>query len=77
MVLQLYSTPRIIRGVQGPNICMSSTSLLGKIKQRFIKISYIDTTSMLVDPLNKVLPVVPFKQHEENMGLISSLDMLN
>ncbi|XP_050147294.1 secreted RxLR effector protein 161-like [Malus sylvestris] len=48
-----------------------------KIKQGFIKISYIHTESMLADPLNKPLPVMSFKKHVENMGLISNLDMLS
>ncbi|KAM1553250.1 hypothetical protein ACFX1X_006215 [Malus domestica] len=48
-----------------------------KIKQGFIKISYIDTASMLADPLNKPLSVMSFKKHVENMGLISNFDMLS
>ena len=48
-----------------------------KIKQGFVKVSYIDTTSMLADPLNKALSVATFKQLVKNIGLISDFDMLS
>ena len=48
-----------------------------KIKQGLVKINYIDTASMLADPLNKALPVAVFKKHVKNMGLIVDFDMLS
>lgn len=42
-----------------------------------IKIDYIDTDSMLADRLTKMLPNAVFHKHATNMGVTTTLDMLD
>ncbi|KAM1632105.1 hypothetical protein ACFX2K_020035 [Malus domestica] len=48
-----------------------------EVKKQQIKIDYIDTKSMLADPLNKALPNAVFHVHVKNMGLVFDFDALN
>ncbi|KAM1989285.1 hypothetical protein ACFX15_036325 [Malus domestica] len=48
-----------------------------EVKKQQIKIDYIDTKSMLADPLNKALPNAAFHVHVKNMGLVFDFDALN
>lgn len=46
------------------------------MKDNVIIVEHIDTDSMLADPLTKGLRPVVFKRHVENMGIVSSFNML-
>lgn len=47
-----------------------------KVKKGYTQVDYIDTQSMVADPLNKGLPNAVFHKHVAKMGLISSFDRL-
>ena len=46
------------------------------VKDGSIVVKHVDTNSMLVDPLIKGLRPIVFKRHVENMGIVSSFDIL-
>src|SRR4030066_244420 len=46
------------------------------VKEGNIVVKHIDTNSMLADPLTKGLKPVVFKSHVENMGIVSSFNVL-
>ena len=46
------------------------------VKDGSIVVKHVDIDSMLVDPMTKGLKPVVFIQHVENMGIVSSFDML-
>jgi hypothetical protein len=51
-------------------------SVRGFVKKGYIIVEYISTDSMLADPLTKGLKPIDFKRHVENMGIVSSFDVL-
>ena len=46
------------------------------VKEGNIVVKHIDTNSMLADPLTKGLKPIVFKSHVENMGIVSSFNVL-
>jgi hypothetical protein len=45
------------------------------VKKNDIIVEYIGTNFMLADPLTKGLRPIVFKNHVENMGIVSSFDV--
>ncbi|KAM1443641.1 hypothetical protein ACFX2I_039895 [Malus domestica] len=45
-----------------------------KVMARLVKIDYLETGSMIADPLNKAVPVMVFKKHIAKMGVLSGFD---
>ncbi|KAM1649263.1 hypothetical protein ACFX14_010560 [Malus domestica] len=47
-----------------------------KVMAGLVKIDYLETGSMVADPLNKAVPVVVFKKHIAKMGVLSGFDVV-
>ncbi|RXH82381.1 hypothetical protein DVH24_036722 [Malus domestica] len=45
-----------------------------KVMDGLVKINYLETGSMIVDPLNKAIPVAVFKKHMRKMEVLEVFD---
>ena len=58
------------------NIDIKYLSVRGLVKKGDIMIEHINTEAMIADPLTKGVRPVAFNNHAENMGILSSFDVL-
>ncbi|CAN6577852.1 unnamed protein product [Malus baccata var. baccata] len=62
------------RGVSTRNLDIKYLIAREKVMAGLVKIDYLETGSMIADPLNKAVPVMVFKKHIAKMGVLSGFD---
>ena len=73
----LYSSQEIINLLVDLNVFeLKYLTVRDLVKKGDITVEHIDTESMLADPLTKSLRPICFAKHVENMGVLSSFDVL-
>ncbi|KAM1665198.1 hypothetical protein ACFXTN_040610 [Malus domestica] len=48
-----------------------------KVMAGLVKVDYLETGSMIADPLNKAVPTIVFKKHVTSMGVLAGFDEAN
>ena len=48
-----------------------------KVMAGLVKIDYLETGSMIADPLNKEVPTIVFKKHVNSMRVLADFDAAN